>query len=332
MSNRYSRQIIMIGQNGQDRLLSSSVLVIGAGGVGCPLLLYLAGSGVGKISIIDPDTVDISNLHRQILFTVDDLGKYKAIIAEERLRELNPNISISSHIKKLTLSNAKNLFQDYDLIIDGSDNFQTRYLVNDICCQLELPFVSASIYQSQVQIMQVNPKHACYRCVFPIPPPPTLVENCDLSGIIGATAGIAGSIAASIAIQMLLHKHDDFTSQLIKFNNNMYSTDKFDLSHKLDCPACINRSISWPALNYKLNIEEINLDDYLVIDLREFSEDRSKILSKSQQHIPFSSFLLNLEQLPNVKILFYCTRGIRSDYAAHYMRAKGIEASSVSLL
>lgn len=330
MNSRYCRQIPIIGKAGQKSLETSSILVIGSGGVGSPLLLYLAGAGVGKLGIIDFDSVDLSNLQRQILFVENDIGQNKAIQASKHLKDFNSDINIHTYSEKLTILNAKDIFKKYDLIIDGSDNFQTRYLTNDICCQLNLPFISASIFQSQIQIVVVDPKEACYRCIFPTPPPPNIIQNCSMSGIIGANAGIAGSMSASIAIQIITNSSKKFFNQVIKINCNDYSINKFDFSKLSECSSCSKKLILWPALSNSINLNDINLEDYLVVDIRELSEARSQILSSQQQHLPFSQLIKNPNQLPKVKILLYCSRGIRSEYAANLLRSKGYDASSVN--
>lgn len=330
MNSRYCRQIPIIGKEGQKNLETSSILVIGSGGIGSPLLLYLAGAGVGRLGIIDFDSVDLSNLQRQILFTENDIGQNKAIQASKHLNDFNSDIKIHTYPEKLTLTNAKDIFKKYDLIIDGSDNFQTRYLTNDICCQLNLPLISVSIFQSQIQIVVIDPKEACYRCIFPTPPPPNIIQNCSISGIIGANAGIAGSMAASIAIQIITHSSKKFFNKVIKINCNDYSINKFDFAKLSECDSCSKKLISWPAISNSINLNDINLEDYLVVDIRELSEDRSQILTSKQQHFPFSELIKNPIQLPNVKILLYCSRGIRSEYAANLLRNKGYDASSLN--
>lgn len=329
MNDRYYRQIPILGEEGQRHLANKAILVIGAGGVGSPLLLYLASAGTGKLGVVDFDELELTNLHRQILFTEKDIGKNKASRGAIRLKALNAEISIKSYTEKLNLANAKPLFAKYDLIIDGSDNFQTKYLANDICCQLNLPLISVSIDRSQAQIIIIDPQKACYRCIFPEPPPPNLVQNCSISGIIGATAGIAGSMAASIAIQLITSPSQDLFSQLFKINCTDYSIDKFTFNSNSSCKSCGEKKLSWPALSYKLNLNDINVDDYYVVDIKELSEDNSAKLSAQQISLPFSELFKNPTQLPKEKILLYCSQGIRSEYAAHLLRKLGYEAYSV---
>lgn len=331
MNDRYCRQITLLGKEGQSNLENNSILIIGAGGVGSPLSLYLAGSGIGTLGIIDFDNVDLTNLHRQILFSEEDIGKNKARQGAQKLKTLNSGININPYAEKLTIKNAKQIFQEYELIIDGSDNFQTRYLANDICCQLNLPLISASIYKSQIQIATINPKVACYRCIFPEPPPPNIVQSCSLSGIIGSTSGIAGSVAASIAIQIISHKID-LHSKILRVNCENYSSEQLELIRNPTCRACQEKLISWPAIDYSINLDNINPTDYFVIDIREVWEDLSETPVLNHLHLPFSELIKNIPLLPDKKILVLCSRGVRSEYAAHLLRNKGYEAFSLGLL
>ncbi|RAP34875.1 hypothetical protein B1207_14370 [Legionella quinlivanii] len=330
MNNRYCRQIPILGKEGQYNLENTSVLIIGAGGVGSPLSLYLAGSGISTLGLIDFDDVDLTNLHRQILFSEKDIGKNKALQGVQKLKTLNSGISINPYAEKLTIKNAKEIFHKYELIIDGSDNFQTRYLANDICCQLNLPLISASIYKSQIQIATINPKVACYRCIFPEPPPPNIVQSCSLSGIIGTTSGIAGSIAASIAIQIICHK-TPLESKLLRINCDDFSSEKLELLKNPTCTSCKAKLVTWPAISYRIRLEDIEVNDYIVIDVRELNEDRSKMLVLNQLHLPFSELIKSLPQLPYKKILVYCSQGVRSEYVAHLLRTRGFEAFSLGV-
>ncbi|MCE3045431.1 HesA/MoeB/ThiF family protein [Legionella sp. 16cNR16C] len=330
MNDRYCRQIPLLGKKAQSNLENNSILIIGAGGVGSPLSLYLAGSGIGTLGIIDFDNVDLTNLHRQILFSEEDIGKNKARQGAQKLKTLNSEINIKPYAEKLTIKNAKQIFQEYELIIDGSDNFQTRYLANDICCQLNLPLISASIYKSQIQIATINPKVACYRCIFPEPPPPNIIQTCSLSGIIGSTSGIAGSVAASIAIQIISNS-TALDSKILRINCDNYSSEQLEFRKNPTCRSCKDKLVTWPAVNYRIRLDDIELNDYMVIDIRELYEDRSEILVLNQLHSPFSELINNLPQLPNKKILIYCSQGVRSEYAAHLLRSRGFEAFSLGL-
>lgn len=329
MYNRYKRQIKLIGAENQKKLAKASVLIVGAGGIGSPLSLYLAGAGIGKISLIDFDRIELSNLHRQILFNECDLNKPKASTALTKLAVLNSNILIDCFDKKLTPTNAVDFIQNYNLIIDGSDNFQTKYLINDVCCQLGIPFISASIYRNELQLLHVDHSKGCFRCIFPEPPPPTLISNCIDSGVLGSTAGIAGSMACSLAINALLKENYSLSNKLIHFNGNTFKLTQCAIQKQKHCPACELKQLTWPSINHDLYLDEIELNHYLIIDVRENGEDRSSTLSEKDLHLPFSSFLKEELSLPCENILLYCKTGTRSNYASHILRKKGYPAFSL---
>jgi molybdopterin/thiamine biosynthesis adenylyltransferase len=204
---RYSRQIVLkdVGGKGQKKLKDSSVLIVGAGGLGCPAAFYLAASGIGRIGILDFDTVDLSNLQRQILHFTTDIGHSKTASAAEKLRSLNPLITVEAIDAKLEPKNARSVVKQYDFIIDGSDNFATKYIINDACIAEEKTFTIAGILKFNGQILTVIPKQtACYRCIFPSPPPLGFVPSCSQAGVFGVIPGIVGSIQAGEAIKYLL--------------------------------------------------------------------------------------------------------------------------------
>jgi adenylyltransferase/sulfurtransferase len=207
---RYQRQMLLpeLGFAGQQRLLAARVLVIGAGGLGCPVLQYLAAAGVGTIGIIDDDTVSMSNLHRQILYTVADIGRPKAIVAAERLQQMNPDIIIQPFLDRLDIEKALELFPLYDLVVDGSDNFPTRYVVNDICAIVNKPLVYGAISQFEGQVAVFNcpgktGRSVNYRDLFPHPPAPGEVRSCAEAGVIGVLPGIIGTLQANEVIKLI---------------------------------------------------------------------------------------------------------------------------------
>jgi adenylyltransferase/sulfurtransferase len=204
--SRYSRQLLVpeFGVAGQERLAASSALIIGAGGLGCPAALYLAAAGVGTLGIVDRDTVALGNLHRQILHTVDSLGQPKSRSAQARLSALNPDATIRAHQESLTAATATRLLAGYDIILDGSDNFPTRYLVNDACVLLGKPLVHGGVVRLRGQILAVRPRaSACFRCVFPEPPEPGAIPSCQEAGVLGTIAGIIGTLMAHEALKWL---------------------------------------------------------------------------------------------------------------------------------
>lgn len=202
---RYSRHLVLgeIGPAGQRRLLDSRVLIIGVGGLGSPAALYLAASGVGKLGLVDSDRVDLSNLQRQIIHPDAAMGRLKAEVAAERARELNPDVEVVAHPVQLTRDNALDLFREYDLIIDGSDNFHTRYLASDAAYFTGRPLVHGSIFRWEGQVVDFLPGQGCYRCLYPEPPPPGLVPACRQTGVLAALPGVIGTIQAVEAIKLL---------------------------------------------------------------------------------------------------------------------------------
>lgn len=219
---RYQRHLSLagFGPEAQATLQSSRVLVIGAGGLGCPILLYLAAAGVGQLTIIDADTVDVSNLQRQILFTTADAGQPKAEVAAQRLRALNPCISITPHVARLNRANALELIRAHDLVVDGSDNFATRYLVNDACVLADRPLVYGAIQGFEGQASVFNYKNGpTYRCLFPEPPAPGTVPNCSEAGVLGVLPGLIGTVQATEAIKVLTGIGEPLSGRLLLWNS-----------------------------------------------------------------------------------------------------------------
>lgn len=218
---RYSRQLILpeIGVRGQERLLGSSVLVVGAGGLGCPAALYLAAAGVGRIGLIDREAVTLSNLHRQVLHATDAVGRPKSLSAQARLAALNPDVVVLPIRASLTAANALEWLRPYDLVLDGSDNFPTRYLVNDACVLLGKPLVHGGVVHLGGQVLTVLPRRgACFRCVFPEPPQPGAVPSCQEAGVLGAAAGVLGSLMAHEALKLLLGIGEPLVDRLAVFD------------------------------------------------------------------------------------------------------------------
>jgi adenylyltransferase/sulfurtransferase len=238
---RYSRQIILpdVGGKGQEKLLKAKVLIIGAGGLGSPVALYLAAAGIGKIGIVDSDSVELNNLQRQILHSTKDIKKSKVESAKEKLINLNPDIEIIPYQLRLTSHNILDVIRDYDVISDGSDNFPTRYLVNDACVLTGKPLFHAGILRFDGQAMTILPKDtACYRCVFSEPPPPGLVPSCQEAGILGVVAGLLGLIQANEVIKYILGIGELLVNRLLIFNA-LTSTFRQVLTHRnLNCPVC----------------------------------------------------------------------------------------------
>ncbi len=239
---RYSRQIMIpdLGGKGQIRLRQGRALVIGAGGLGCPAALYLAAAGIGILGIVDNDQVELSNLHRQILHFTPDLGRQKVESAKEKLNKLNPEVEIRIHPMRLNEDNATEVFEDYDFIIDGSDNFATKFLVNDIAVGLGKAFSHAGIIRLQGQTMTVVPgKSACYRCLFKEPPPPGEIPGCQQAGILGAVAGTIGSIQATEAIKYFLGMEEDLlVDRLLTYDSRKMKFRIIEVRRNPLCSVC----------------------------------------------------------------------------------------------
>jgi molybdopterin/thiamine biosynthesis adenylyltransferase len=238
--NRYARHIVMaeIGGVGQSKLLDAKVLVVGAGGLGSPAALYLAAAGVGRLGIIDADVVDMSNLQRQILHHVDDVGRPKVQSAVESIARLNPDVKVEPFQTLLSSENAKDIIGQYDVVVNGCDNFPTRYLVNDCCVLLKKPLVDGSIFKFEGQVTVFAPGQGCYRCLYPAPPPPGLVPSCQEAGVLGVLCGIVGSLQAIEAIKLLLGIGDSLTGRLLFIDSLGMEFRQVKVRRDPDCPVC----------------------------------------------------------------------------------------------
>ena len=240
---RYDRHLILdgVGEAGQERLLDARVLLIGAGGLGSPAALYLVAAGVGTLGIIDPDSVDASNLQRQILHDLGDVGRPKVESARQHLTALNPDVKVEPYLDRLTADNALDVMAGYDVVVDGADNFPTRYLVNDASLHLRVPVVHGSIFRFEGQATVFTPYAGpCYRCLFPQPPPPELAPSCAEAGVLGVLPGIIGSIQAMEALKLVLGLGDSLAGRLLTYDalDQSFRTLRFDRNP--DCPACGN--------------------------------------------------------------------------------------------
>jgi molybdopterin-synthase adenylyltransferase len=236
----FEKQIILkkIGISGQKKILASSVLVVGIGGLGCPLITYLAASGVGKIGIVDFDKVELSNLNRQILFSISDLGKFKVDQAKKKIKRLNKKIKIISFKKKITSKNIENIFKKFDIICDGTDNFETRYLINDYCKKNKKILISAAINRFDGHLLNFNykKKGPCYRCY--MPEMPDIENNCQTEGIFSPVAGVMGTLQANEVLKTILHLKSDLTNKILIFDaiKNNFRKSKISINQK-----CINK-------------------------------------------------------------------------------------------
>jgi molybdopterin/thiamine biosynthesis adenylyltransferase/molybdopterin converting factor small subunit len=237
---RYSRHLILpeIGGRGQRKLLNAKVLCIGAGGLGSPAALYLAAAGVGTLGIVDFDDVDLTNLHRQILHGHKDIGRHKLDSARDRLADVNPDVKMVAHAAALTSQNAMEIIGQYDIVVNGCDNFPTRYLTNDACVLLKKPLVDGSIFKFDGQATVFLPGQGCYRCLFPTPPPPGSVPSCAEGGVLGVLPGIIGSIQAIETIKLILGLGDSLAGRLLLFDALSMEFREVKLRRDPECPVC----------------------------------------------------------------------------------------------
>jgi sulfur-carrier protein adenylyltransferase/sulfurtransferase len=346
---RYSRHLIMpeVGMEGQLKLKASKVLLIGTGGLGAPLGLYLTAAGVGKIGLVDFDVVDFTNLQRQVTFGTSDVGKPKTEAARERLTNLNPDVEIATYETRLTSENALELFKDYDVIVDGTDNFPTRYLVNDACILLGKPNVYGSIFRFEGQVTVFGmPDGPCYRCLYPEPPPPGLVPSCAEGGVLGVLPGIVGSLQAMETIKLLLGAGESLKGRLLLFDAMALKFRELKLRKNANCPMCgtdrkIHQLIDYnefcgirgeeePESN--LLVPEISAselkqrldqgDDLFILDVREPHE--YQICNLKGHLIPLGELPRRVHELDSShEIVAHCRSGKRSAEAVDFLRKAG---------
>ncbi len=343
---RYSRHIIIPEFNieGQKKLKAAKVLVIGTGGLGSPMLLYLAAAGVGTIGIVDFDVVDDSNLQRQVLYSVKDVGRPKVEAAKERILGLNPHINVIAYNEHLSSKNALEIFKDYDVVADGTDNFPTRYLVNDACVLTGIPNVYASIFRFDGQVSVFNYNNGPnYRDLYPEPPPPGLVPSCAEGGVLGVLPGIIGSLQANEVIKVITGIGETLSGRLFAFDALNFSTKIFkigkDKSNPLNgenptikelidyqqfcgiVPDVINekvKEITVQELKQKIDAKE----DFQLIDVREKHE--YDFVNLGAELIPLNSVLDNVEKFSrNKQVIIHCKGGVRSAKAIQALEEKG---------
>ena len=338
---RYSRQILLpeFGIPGQERLKSARILIVGAGGLGSPAALYLAAMGVGMIGIIDDDKVGVSNLHRQILYRESEVGQSKVTLAKRRLLEINPHSSIIAFDKRLTLENAIEILSGFDLVLDGTDNFSTRYLVNDACLVLGIPLISASIlrFEGQLTVLCAD-DGPCYRCLFPEPPDAMDAPSCSEAGVMGALAGVMGTMMSMEAVKLIAKIGEPLVGRLMIYDGLNANIRTFNVHRDPSCPACsIPRSERKLFNSYDFddcidNSNEITWETFgqrsmPLIDVREESEFQAT--PSTGQLIPLGSLLDHIEELPREEFAIVCGSGIRSRRAVTSLRELGIKAKSI---
>ncbi|CVK17069.1 adenylyltransferase and sulfurtransferase [Apibacter mensalis] len=340
---RYSRQIILsgFGVEAQDKLFNSRVLVVGAGGLGCPVLQYLTSAGIGQVGIVDFDQVEVTNLHRQILFKEGDVGKFKSIAAKERLEEMNSEVKIVSFTEKITADNVSKIIDSYEIIVDCTDNFQIRYLLNDICTIKNLPLIYGAIYQYEGQISVFNVEkeemRTNYRDLFPNPPSPSEVPTCNQTGVLGTLTGIIGTIQAQEVIKIitgigepLVHKLMifnilDYTTRIINFTKseknftpkNEDEIKAIDYEHICGVFTSVNEIENLSRLK-----EVLSQKKSILVDVRNENE-LPKISGFDYKQIPLSVFKENIHILEEYdSIVFVCKTGLRSSRAVEIAEGK----------
>lgn len=344
---RYSRHLIMpeVGLAGQERLKSASVLIIGMGGLGSPAALYLAASGIGRLGLVDFDVVDGSNLQRQIIHGTGDVGRPKLHSARERILEANPNVEVVLHETALNSSNALEILRDYDVIIDGTDNFPTRYLSNDACVLLGKPNIYGAIFrfEGQASVFYAE-KGPCYRCLFPTPPPPDLVPSCAEGGVLGVLPGIIGTIQATEAVKLILGQGEALIGRLLLYDALDMKFDELALRKDPQCPVCgadpsITELIDYvqfcgtdpaDALEPAWEITPLELKAQLehesaltLLDIREPHEWEIAHLEGARL-IPPNELLARMHELDSTdEIVLYCRSGERSSRALAVLRDAG---------
>lgn len=338
--NRYNRHIILsdVGQQGQDKLSNAKVLVIGAGGLGSPVLQYLAAAGIGKLGIIDFDIVEESNLQRQVLFGTSSLGMNKAIAAKKRLEDLNPIIIIDAISEKLTTENALQLFKQYDIVVDGSDNFTTRYLVNDAAILSNKPFVYGAIYKFEGQVSVFNYDNGpSYRCLFPNPPKEGSVANCSEVGVLGVLPGIIGTMMANEIIKIILGFEHVLSGKLLCYNSKTAdistlkvnrNQSEFDKVLKTEKLTDVYENESCEVSIKNISEEELaTINNIQFIDVRE-PHEQPKLAIKNCIEIPLGDLETNIQLLDSDKTkVVFCQSGIRSKKAVEILMKQGFNDS-----
>jgi len=256
---RYSRQMILddVSVKGQEKILNSKILIIGTGGLGAPAAMYLGAAGVGTIGLVDADTVDLSNLQRQIIHSTQDVGKPKVLSGKESINAINPEVNVITYQEQATAANILDIIKDkdYDFIIDGTDNFPVKFLINDACVMLQKPFSHAGIIRFQGQTMTYVPgKGPCYRCVFKNPPPPDIVPTCQQAGVLGVMGGVMGSIQASEALKYIIGIGDLLTGKLLTYDAKKMEFRKINLHHDKKCAICGETPTIDKLIDYELNV------------------------------------------------------------------------------
>lgn len=340
--DRYQRQIILkeLGVEGQQKLANARVLVVGAGGLGCPVLLYLAGAGVGTIGLIDDDVVSLHNLHRQVLYQMGDLGRKKAEVAASRLQAINPEIRIEPYVTRLTNQNAAALLTDYDVVVDATDNFATRYCVNDACVLLDKPLVYGAIagFEGQVALFNATAQGGVvnYRDLFPDPPDPGAVLNCAEAGVLGVLPGLIGTLQATEVLKLLTGIGRPLVDQLFTYNALTNESLVFGLSARSDTASHLPKTFAeFEGRNYDFLcdapvVNEMDLEAFqallhtgtaALIDVREVGE-LPVVTEFRHRRMPLSVLSSDLPEIDEDQVVVFCQSGKRSREAARILSTR----------
>ena len=352
---RYGRHLVIpeVGVEGQERLKASRVLLVGAGGLGSPLALYLAAAGVGRLGLVEFDEVDESNLQRQVLYGESDLGRPKLEVAIERLREINPHIRVQPHATRIDSSNALEIMDGYQVVADGSDNFPTRYLVNDACVLAGKPNVYGSIFRFEGQVAVFwGAKGPCYRCLFPEPPPPGLVPSCAEGGVLGILPGVIGALQANETVKLLLGLGETMIGRLLLFDALKMRFRELKLKKDPACPLCSENPTQRELIDYEQFCgeaaeQEAAREVAVDLEVEELAELRRQgraltllDVRTPQEHaicrlegsrlIPIQLLAHRWQELdPAAEIVVYCHTGVRSVHATAFLRSHGLEARNL---
>jgi molybdopterin/thiamine biosynthesis adenylyltransferase/rhodanese-related sulfurtransferase len=350
---RYSRHLILpeVGLSGQKKICSTSVLCIGAGGLGSPIAMYLAAAGIGKLGILDFDSVDYSNLQRQIVHTTPDVGRPKTQSAKETINAINPNVEVVLHNARITSENALDLIRPYDIVVDGTDNFPTRYLTNDACVLLKKANVYGSIFrfEGQASVFAPHLGGPCYRCLYPEPPPPGMVPSCAEGGVLGVLPGIVGTIQATEILKLALGKGSSLIGRLLLFNALDMKFRELKLRRDPQCPICGENPTIKELIDYEMfcgitpepvvpasNPDEVSVQEMKraienpkigikVIDVREPDEYQIAHID-GVPLFPLSTLQQRFTELdPNQQYYIHCKSGVRSLRALQFLREQGFK-------
>lgn len=334
---RYRRHLVLseVGLAGQARLKAARVLLVGAGGLGAPVALYLAASGIGRLAIVDGDRVEVTNLQRQVIFTVEDVGRPKADAACERLRALNPHVELVSHPVRLTHQNAPSILTGYDIVVDGSDNFSTRYLVNDTCVVLGIPHVHGSVlrFEGQVSLFGAG-DGPCYRCLFPSPPGPGEAPDCAEAGVLGVLPGLVGSIQAAETIKWILQAGTSLGGRLLRIDALSMRFSEVNIARDPACPCQARDSApvvvtkeASPVSISEMSVKELKRrldagDKLVLVDVREPHEHSAANIGGTL--IPMGQIPARMSELDeNAEIVVYCRTGNRSSRVVEFLADSG---------